>query len=90
MSNPTPQDIVSTAVDFIPVAEAGLSLIVKIVQMIEQAKMAKDEQHDDIIARFKAAEDSLASAAADAHQALDDELAKDAAAELAAKSSPTG
>lgn len=73
----TPQDLVTAAIDLAPVAEVAVSLIQKIVQMVEDAKTASQEQHDSIVARLKAADDSLATAADAAHQALADELAKD-------------
>ena len=73
----TPQDIVADAINLAPVAEAAVALIAKIIQMVQEAKDAKGQQHDAILARLKAAEDSLASAADAAHQALADELAKD-------------
>ena len=73
----TPQDIVAEAVNLLPVAEVAISLIAKVVQMAEDAKGASQEKHDSIMGRLKAAEDSLATAADSAHQALADELAKD-------------
>jgi hypothetical protein len=72
-----PSQILNEAVDLAPVAEVAVGLIAKIIAMVEQAKEAKQEQHDAIVARLKAADDSLATAADAAHQALEDELAKD-------------
>lgn len=72
-----PSQILNEAIDLAPVAEVAVGLIAKIVAMVEQAKEAKAEQHDAIVARLKAADDSLSTAADAAHQALTDEIAKD-------------
>lgn len=53
------------------IAVAAISLITTIIDMVKQAKNAKDEQSAEIAARFAAAEAAIKGAQDEAHATLE-------------------